>query len=533
MDLVVKNKKTLEDWLNEVDYRFLNSNKYTPSGFALEFTNFIKLVNGNEGESNKTPPMHLKMLDGLTTKKTNTVNLCFRGASKTSLMIEYLTLYLAVFNELPVLGTVEGMLYITDSMDNGAKSARKNIEYRYNNSAFLQKYIKKAVFTDNYIEFTNVSGKQLGLKLYGAKSGIRGTKIFGKRPVLAVLDDLLSDDDARSPTVISAIKDTIYRGVNHALDPRKRKVIMSGTPFNMDDPMIQAVESGEWEVNVFPVCEQFPCSREDFVGAWEDRFNYDYILNQYNLAVGVGQVDGFYQELMLRINSAETRVVEDHDLRWYSRDLLLKNKERFNFYITSDFATSTKKTSDFSVLSVWAYNSNGDWFWVDGICKQQTVDKTINDLFRFVIEYRPQSVGIEVSGQQNAFITWIQNEMLSRNIWFTLATDKNSSAPGIRPLTDKLSRFNLVVPWFKLGKIFFPSEWKNSTIIGTFLNQIRLVTFKGIKGKDDCLDTISMLGVLTPWKPYDQSPKVDDSASNAFYEPLEIDTSSKLDSYIV
>ena len=510
-------KKTIDEWLEEVDFGYLNSSKYVPSEFALQFVNFIKLVNGEQGESNKSPPMHYKMLDSVVSDANYIANLCFRGASKTSLLVEYLALYLGVFGELPNFGKVEGMLYITDSMDNGAKSARKNIQYRYESSEFLRKYIPKATFTDNYIEFQNKDGSRLGLKLYGAKSGIRGTKIFGKRPVLAILDDLLSDDDARSPTIIEAIKHTIYRGVNHALDPKRRKVIMSGTPFNDQDPMIEAVESGSWAVNVYPVCENFPCTREEFQGAWSDRFSYDYVMNQYNLAMGVGQLDSFYQELMLRITSSQNRVIEDHDIRWYSRDTLISLKDKFYFYITTDFATSIRKRADYSVISVWAYNNNGDWFWVDGICAQQTMDKNINDLFRLVQEYKPMSVGVEITGQQGAFITWISNEMIRRNIWFTLASDQNNSSPGIRPSVDKLTRFNLVVPWFKAGKIFFPSEWKESTIIGTFLKQLRLVTIKGIKGKDDCIDTISMLGVINAWKPVTETVRSADTGH--IYEP--------------
>ena len=55
-------KQDIDAWLDQVDYRVLNSSKYIPSEFALTFMNFIKLVNGEEGESHKTPPMHLKML---------------------------------------------------------------------------------------------------------------------------------------------------------------------------------------------------------------------------------------------------------------------------------------------------------------------------------------------------------------------------------------------------------------------------------------------------------------------------------------
>ena len=34
--------------------------------------------------------------------------------------------------------------------------------------------------------------------MFGAKSGVRGFKAFGNRPVLAILDDLVSEEDANS-----------------------------------------------------------------------------------------------------------------------------------------------------------------------------------------------------------------------------------------------------------------------------------------------------------------------------------------------
>lgn len=524
-------KRELDEWLDIVNYRELNSHTYTPTPFALFFMNFVKLVNGAEGESHKTPPVHLKMLDKITSPYAYIANLCFRGAAKTTLFMEYLSLFIGVFGYIPNFGKVEGMIYVSDSMDNGVKSARKNIEFRYNNSEFLQEWIPKATFTDNYIEFLNKDGGRLGIKMFGAKTGLRGTKIFGKRPVLAVLDDLISDDDSKSKAAMQAIKDTVYKGVNHALDPTRRKVIFNGTPFNKEDIMIEAVESGAWDVNVWPVCEKFPVPEEEFVGAWPDRFTYKYVKEQYDMAVATGKTAAFFQELMLRISSSDERIIQDGEIRWYSRVELMRNKHNFNFYITTDFATSAKTTADFSVISVWAINANGDWFWVDGICERQTMEKTVDALFRLVQLYKPQGVGVEVTGQQGGFIAWIQKEMMTRNIWFTLATSNNNNTPGIRPSTDKLTRFNMVVPWFKSGKMFFPSEMKHSVIMGHFMGQIRLVTINGIKGKDDCLDTISMLGYMNVWRPTEAAPpQLEDT--ELWMEP-ERPSEHALSSYIV
>ena len=495
------NPNSVEHLVSNVNYAIDNS--YVPMAHSLDFINFIKLVNGGEGEENKTPVLHYKMLDQLFSNAQYLANMVHRGAAKTTLLAEYLFLYIALNGgKLPGFGAVDFALYVSDSIDNGVKNMRKNLEVRWENSTFLQKYVPDAKFTDIEWRFKNIDGKPFVVKGYGAKTGVRGTKALGKRPKLAVLDDIVSDEDARSATVIATIEDTVHKAVTFALHPASHKIVWSGTPFNANDPLYKAVESGAWTVNVYPVCERFPCERKDFRGSWPDRFTYDYVKAQYDKAVLQGTIAAFNQELMLRIMSDEDRLITDEDIRWYKRDGLLRNKDNFNFYITTDFATSEKQSADFSFISVWAVNNNGDWFWVDGICKRQLMDATLNDLFRLVSVYKPITVGIEVSGQQGGFIPWIQQEMMNRNIWFTLAKSDKSESPGLRPNTNKLQRFNVVVPWFKQGKFYFPEEYRSKPALVELMEELSLASVSGFKSKhDDGIDTISMLSLLKVWLP--------------------------------
>lgn len=530
--------KTVDDYLNEVDFAWLNGGNYVPSEFSLRFMNFIKMVNDGKGEDNKTPVMHLAMLDKLCSKKKKVANLCARGTAKTTLFFEYFVLYLAMFNHLPGFGSVPGMLYISDSMDNGVKSARESVKSRYYSSEFLQYWLPEegVRFTENYMEFRNRKGGKFGVKMFGAKSGIRGTKIFNRRPVIAVMDDLISDADSKSPTAMETINDTVYSGVQYALDPTRHKMILNGTPFNKGDIVYQAIESGAWEVNVWPICKEFPCTKEEFQGAWEDRFTYEYVKEMWEAAVLEGKEKSFRQELMLRITSDESRLIQEADMGWYSRQEVLQHKNKYNFYITTDFATSSKQTADYSVITVWAYDKDANWYWVDAVAERQTMDKTVNDLFRLVEEYQPQGVGIEVTGQQGGFISWLMNEMNYRSSFFNLTQQKGK--PGIRPVVDKLARLNLVVPLFKAGKVKFPFEMKKSQVLGLFLEQISLATKDGIKGKDDCLDTISMLQYMNAWVPNPEEPTAKEEKAASTRDAIwgheaENDYESEMDRYIV
>lgn len=505
MTQLTKVAKSVESYLNGIQYDD-DSSDYKPSAFALEFVTFIKMVNGVQGEEHKTPVVHYKMLDQIAGTKQNILNMCSRGLAKTTIMGEYLFLYIGVYGSIPGFGKVDLALYVSDSMENGVKNMRKNLEYRWENSEFLQQYIPNANFTDVRWEFNNIDGNKFVVKGYGAKTGVRGSKEMGKRPNLAVLDDLVSDDDARSPTVIASIEDTVYKAIDYALHPTKSKTIWSGTPFNAKDPLYKAVESGAWYVSVYPVCEKFPVSESEFKGAWEDRFTYKYVKAKYDKAFAAGKIDTFNQELMLRIMSDEDRLIQDDDIKKYSRASLIANKQYFNFYITTDFATTEQESGDFSVISVWATNHNGDWFWVDGVCRKQLMDANIDDLFKLCRKWKPQEVGIEVSGQQGGFIQWIENEMITRNCFFNLASDNNGKKAGIRPTTNKMQRFMTVLPQFKQGKFKFPVEGLSSPEMLECMEELTLASKGGFKSKhDDFIDTISMLTSMNVWLPSDES----------------------------
>lgn len=488
--------KELDDYLNEISYGPRVG--YQPSKFALKFVNFIKMVGA--GESDKTPEVHLVMLDGLGSTRENIVNLCHRGLGKTVLFGEYFNLYLGVFGEIDGFGTVNGMLYVSDAMDNGVKNFRSNVETKYNQSAFLQYWLPDANFTENFIEYKRRDNSMFGTRMYGAQSGIRGTKIYGGRPQIVVMDDLIkSDEDAASEAVMGKIRNSIYKGIIPALDPKRRKIILNGTPFNKSDIMCEAVESGNWHVNVWPVCEQWPVEEKDFRSSWPDRFTYEAVKKTADLTG-----TAFDQEMMLRLTSADERLVTDDQIKTYSYYEWMKTNPCYTVYTTTDFATNEDRKNDFNVVANWAVDYEGNFRFIGGYCKRQLMDKTVDQIFEAKEKYKDalMGVGCEVMGQQGGFISWIIKEMTVRNLHFNLLSHGNGNKPGIRLLTSKLQKMNEVVPLIKAGKIMIPNDMPDHPWIIEFWNEIKLATKKGLKSKhDDVLDSVSMLYLITPILP--------------------------------
>lgn len=145
------------------------------------------------------------------------------------------------------------------------------------------------------------------------------------------------------------------------------------------------------------------------------------------------------------------------------------------------------------------------------------MDKNMNDLFVFAQKYKPLSVGIEVTGQQEGFIPWVKNEMIKRRIFFNLASSGNSNRAGIRPSTNKLQRLMVTVPWFKSGEMFFPEEMKYEKPLIELMEEIKLASAGGLKSKhDDGLDTISMLALMNVFLPSEESPMQYSESSGIF-----------------
>jgi phage terminase large subunit-like protein len=147
--------------------------------------------------------------------------------------------------------------------------------------------------------------------------------------------------------------------------------------------------------------------------------------------------------------------------------------------------------------------------------------------------YKPQSVGIEVTGQQGGFVSLLQEQMMEKNIFFNLASQNNNNAAGVRPNTNKLVRFNIVVPLFKAHMIFFPVEMKSHETIAEAMNELSLASASGFRSKhDDFIDTISMLSLMNPWKPSEEAVAAM-GEGNMWELDVDDEPANRMDSYIV
>lgn len=508
----------LNQLLDAVDYDkyYDKENIYEPTPFAILMLEFIAEMYP-EGMDYDTPAAHIEIFDTVANPNQHANILAARGMAKST-AIKHIILFIVV-NGYILIGregkrmNIRYLIYVSDSIDNGVKTMKEDLESTYESNEFLQNRIK-AKFTIKQWNFECRATKRKTIVIgYGIETGIRGARRLGTRPQLALLDDLLSDRQGNSQAELDKVNDILASTIEFAIEP-DGLIRLFGTPFDPNDPIYMRIAKGVGVSCVIPICEKFPCSREEFRGAWEDRYSYDWVKNKYDVFKKTGKFTGFTRELMLRIGSESEKTVDiANDIAWTSRAHI--QDDECNFYITTDLATGLRKDGDFLFILVWAVAPSKVRYIVNGWAKVVPIDQALDKLFDFVREYNPISVGIETSGQQGAFVRWLYERMAETGVAFNIAQNvkgvagysANSETVGLYPIVNKLQRFNNLKPLFALKRIgmcieFIETDWMKELLIeldGARRNELTAL-------HDDGIDAISQIMAMDVAVPTAESP---------------------------
>lgn len=523
-------KFDLDKALDTIDLSFPN---YTPTEDSLEFFALMRMVNGEDFEFN-TPLWHFWLVDVLFGNVTReqfpysaevreniTINprrvaiVASRGLAKSTVVTAFFQVYCAIKGKYPNGDKTQFHLLLAASAQGGGRVMAKSIQAMCEDSVFCNTYFESMEFTESESRFirkgtTKVKNRMFLVRYMGIGGGIRGIRDHtGTRPDTIVFDDvILNSDAAYSDTIMNSIRNTINADAINALVGGGRGRIFSvATPFHLRDVVIETLTGGAYTPVAMPICQKIyeGMPESEFVGAWPSMHPYHAVIEQYNSSVASSSTREFNQERMLRISSSEDRMIQDGMIEWYSRKLLLKDIGAYNIYITTDFTTTSEAKADFSGLSVWAVNSNKDFFLVDLCLRRQGIGEQYDELFRMVNFWsshgKAVEVGVEIDGQQKAHIFALKEMMIKKTEWFTFAKQKGAAygSEGIlsrKAGGNKHERFRMMLPHFQNGKIHFPTELKDTPDMKEMLTQLKYTTWEAFGGHDDGPDTISQLGMI-------------------------------------
>ena len=536
---------------NALDNMDLTFGGYKPSRDSLEFFSLMRLVMGEDFEVENSL-MHYFLIDlifgkverhqypysreiqdkiRLNPRKIGIMT--SRGLAKSTVVTAFLPIYLAIKGKMPNFGSVMFVVGFGDSQQAGAKVQANTIRDICEDSLFCKDYFEKMRFTDEECEFIRkgegtVKSRAFMYKVKGAAGGsVRGIRYKTERPHMIIFDDIIKNEaDAASKVIMRKLKSMMYADAENALSGKKGKIIAINTPFNKNDPVYQALESGTWTPVCIPMCERIDenISKKDFIGAWEPMHSYERIKERFEDAVGSNALREFNQELMLRISSNEDRLIQDNMIQWFNAENIIAKAWQYNWYMTTDYTSTGSKGSDLSGAALFAVGSNGDVFLMDLTLRKFELEDQYNETFNMVEmindKVRWVEVGVETDDQQNIHIYSLKQKMVKRNTYFSMARQKNAKL-GVEGIRSRLEggnkhwRFRQMLPMFQNKKIWFSEQLKETEDMKELLEEIRYCTYDSINSKfDDGIDLLSMINAIDikyPSKEYgskENRPKV-------------------------
>lgn len=509
---------------------------YTPSKDAIEFFVLMRLVHGKDFEVGNSVA-HYFMVDlifGNVTsdmypyaedvKKAIEVDpdriaiCCSRGLSKSTIITNFLFIYVALKGKLPHGGKQSFWLALGASSKGHARNMAISLRAICEDSKYLNDVMEYMRFTETEAEFlrkgtTNEESRYFCIRFMGVFTPTRGQKNkFNARPDVAVLDDCLpSHSAAYSKTIMATLTTAIHSDLGNALKARGGKIFNIFTPFNFLEPNTASILNKSFTPLLIPVAKQFNEENLDsksIQSSWPQMHTQESIFKMWKLAKNSNTMKLFMQERMLRLTSGSERLVPDSCIQWCDMSLIEKNIHGYSVYITTDYTTTSGESSDYSGRATWALSNNEDIFLLDLRLNKTDIETQHEDTLESAAKYKRRGkyveIGVELDGGQGSHVHALEKIMMQRGDYYSFAKDKNApqgtDAKGIRSRNagaGKHERFRVAVSQYMLPrKMWFPEHLRDTPDMIEFIQQIKGATHSTFTRSDDGPDLISQLSMM-------------------------------------
>jgi predicted phage terminase large subunit-like protein len=346
-------------------------------------------------------------------------------------------------------------------------------------SANVDKVIRDTgkVFEVDVKDFTgNLVNVRIEAHGKGSK-GIRGALYKSRRPRLVIIDDPQSIEDSQSDITLKHdeewfLSDVYFLG-------QTTRIFMIGNNLGARCLVERAIERSEelgfkWK--------RIPILDENEQSNWSSKWTTEKIIAEREAFKNMGKLDVWYREKMCISMSPEMQIFKRQYFRYYRLPEIDRNA--LSIYILTDVALPDelqKGKSDYSVVLTMGVNSDKQWFILDIAYGRWTPFDFMDILFKKVAEYRPINVGLEVVAFQKVMKYLFNEEMVKRQIFFTI---KELDSKNKKEL-----RISTLQPRFVTGTIWFLEQagWLTELEI-----ELEHFTLKGNKGvHDDLIDALA------------------------------------------
>lgn len=419
---------------------------YTYAKARQNLLNFRKILLEVGPDETDPAPFHYDWSESLLNGSGHEAIEGFRESAKTQYVLRSFPLYALTFPS-------KARDYIVIIKNNSTLAANKlkEIEREYTSNPLLSFNLSKVITQSGeafHATVLNEDGDPIDvlIEAYGKGASIRGLANRDRRPKIVIIDDPQDLEDARSPSITENdwewfLGDVMFLGKN-------TRIFLIGN--NLGEAcIIERVFNNYKQLNFST--RKIPILVGD-ESAWPSMFQPEFILEEKENYRKMGKLDVWMRERMCEAASEETRVFHRNDYRYFASVTIPKFLHETNVFFTIDPASSQARTSCYRAIVINAVNESNWWFIVDVPFGRWDSTELIDVLFDKVLEWRPNSVGIERGMYEQIIKPFIYTEMARRNVFFDIREIEHAKEGS------KLERVKMLGPRFKAHTIWFPQE---------------------------------------------------------------------------
>lgn len=355
-----------------------------------------------------------------------------------------------------------------------AKMGQVTKEWLAPRNAHLRLGLERVVVDrEGIFEVLYEDGLRLRMESYGRGSAaVRGAVWGPKRPDIVVINDIQNLEDMYSAEQME--KDWKWFMSEIKMLGYTSRIFAIGNNLGKNCVMERLADNARALNFRF---ERFPMLDAAGHSTWPAKYSDEFCHAERRSYEEVGEVDTWNRERMCVAMAPESRPLKVEDVRYY---------DEFDFDLSdaavitmTDPGISEKEEADPTVIVTVAIKPSG-WYMLDLDRRRRNPTEQVEDIFRAVAQWSPQSVGIETVAYQEALAHYVEAKQKETGIYFNVVRVKSSKNKK-KKITNRLQ------PKLRAGALFLPrhASWK-----GLVLDEIRE---HPTGAHDDILDAVAMV----------------------------------------